>query len=37
MAGQLAYGAVSTAAERVRELKETPIIPSRKDEGNVGH
>lgn len=36
MAGQLAYGYVSTAAERIRELKETPnIIPSGKDESNV--
>lgn len=36
MAGQLAYGAASTTAERIRELKETPIIiPHRKDEGNV--
>ena len=26
-----------TVAERIRELKETPIIHSRKDEGNVGH
>lgn len=36
MAGQLADGAASTAAERIRRLKETPnIIPSRKDESNV--
>lgn len=36
MAGQLAYGAASTVAERIRELKETPnIIPSGKDESNV--
>lgn len=35
MAGQVAHRAVSTVAERIRGLKETPIIPSRKEESNV--
>lgn len=36
MARQLAHGAMATVAERIRELRETPItIPSRKDESNV--
>lgn len=37
MARQLAHGATATVAERIRELKETPIIHSRKDESNVEH
>lgn len=35
MARQLAHGATATVAERIRELKETPIIHRRKEENNV--
>ena len=35
MARQLAYRATATVAERISELKETPIIHSRKEESDV--
>lgn len=37
MAEQLARGDASTVAERICGLKETPIIPHRKDKDGVEH